>query len=289
MINLDKNGFPVLVADRVDLGVNIVPTKTGQGNPAHDTFSGRFSFLPGGVQVLQGEELLRSLSTATRKVFFQRAAVTKANQVSAQVVNGKLHIVLLNNGRRLDSFVIAPQTQQDTNQAPSQTAGAATGATQTALPLVRDAIVEAAREGLQGSELRDFLLKRKINVTGDNLAAIMREIELQKKNDIVDYLNQQLRQQVNKENQIDRIRLSVGRGFLRKVFAHYKEDEVRGILQRLEGMGWSQDVIHSNVISKLPKRLRDPLQSSFRKQAGKKEIQQIKEQNANPANSGTNN
>lgn len=279
-IQIDKNGFPTVLPDKTNLGVIFSPTKTGQGNPAHDSFSGKFSFLPAGVHVLKGGDLLKSLSTSTRKIFFQRAQITRANQVSAQIVNGRLHIVLLNDGRRLDSFAVAPQG--DAAQVAAQQARSdAAGAPLTGSPVIRDAIVDAARDGLEGKELQEFLQKRGIDISGGQINQILEAIDQQKKNDVVDYLNQLLRKQVHQENQIDRVRLSVGRGFLRQVFSKYSEDEIKGILDRLSARGWSQDVISSNVISKLPKRLREPIQSSFRVAKGKEEVKDIRTKEKN--------
>lgn len=277
MFGIDSKGYPIVYPDRVDLGITIVPTKTGGGNPSHDSFSGKFSFLPGGVVAIRGEDLLKGLSSPQRKVLFQRAQISKANQVAARIINGKLYIVLLSNGRRIDSFSLsnpADSAQTGTPQTPPGGAGApAIGS-----PVVRDALVDAARGGLEGKQLTQFLEKRGIQIPPGGMAQFMQLIDEQRKNDLVDYLDQQLRKQTHQSDQIDRVRISVGRGYLRQVFSRYKPDEIKVILQRLEGRGWSEDVIHSNVISKLPKRLRDPLQSSVRQVAGNAEVQNIKQQ-----------
>lgn len=273
-VEIDNNGYPVVYSDdQVNLGVKIVPTKSG--NPAHDSFTGRFSFLPSGVQVLRGEELFKELSTGTRKHFFERVQISGANQVSARIINGKLHIVLLKDGRRLDSFSVKPRSDRADAGTPERP-GEAAGARQASSLVVRDAVVDAAREGLQGKELKKMLTERGIDFSGGLLAEIEQMIKQQRQTDVIDYLHQTLRKQVHKEHQIDRVRLSVGRGFLRQVFSRYSEDEIRTILVRLQGRGWSEDVIHANVISKLPKRLREPIQSSVRRTKGKEEIREEK-------------
>lgn len=280
-IKIDKNGFPCVYADSepLELASIFVPTKTGQGNPFHSSFTGKFTFAPPGTQILKGGNLIKGLSTSTRKILFDRAAITKANQISAQVINGMLHIVLLNDGRRLDSFAVKPRSQ-DTQKA----AGEATGATLPDSLTLRDAVVDAAREGLQGSDLRAFLKERGIQVDQPGLLEqVIEKVEQQRLTDVVDYLHQQLRKQVKEESQIDRVRLSVGRGYLRQVFSRYDEGQIRDILVRLQGRGWSEDIIHSNVISKLPKRLKEPIQSSIRVVKGKEEVKKKKAEKSREA------
>src|SRR5438552_5353060 len=121
-IEIDSSGFPRLEEDKLELAVTISPTDSGGGNPYHNAFTGQFTFAPPGVRILQGAQHLKSLSTPAKTLITQRVKAAKANAMGARIVNGNLHIVLLNNSQRVDSFAIPPlQTNQQDQQGQTQT------------------------------------------------------------------------------------------------------------------------------------------------------------------------
>lgn len=281
-IEVGQNGFPVLKEDHIDLGTVSVDANTKSGNPFHNPATGQFTFAPAGMQIITGEKLLKGLSTPTRKLFFQRTAVTQANQVAARVIDGNLHIVLLRDGRRLDSFAVKPQQGASGQGTGGENKPGVSGKPIEVTPTLEDAAREAARLGLTGDALVKFLEKRGINATGSALQQVEDLVKNKKLDDLIDYLHQALRKRFHKEDQIDRIRISVGRGYLKKTFATLDEAQTRIVLQRLQGRGWSEDVVQGAIIPQMPKRLKDVFQNQRRIDTGKEQIKKAQQETPKP-------
>lgn len=272
MIELGKNGYPTLKRDRLDLGTVTVDVDAKSGNPFHNPATGQFTFAPAGMQVIEGEKLLKGLQTSTRKMFFNRSAITKANQVVARVINGNLSIVLLRDGRKVDSFAVAPPAAEK-QKSQQEAAAGLPGAQLKEDALIRDAAVDAVRTGIENSdELHKFLEARNISIHGGVFAQIQELMRAKRLDDLVDYLHQTLLKKEHKENQVDQVRIAVGRGFLKSTFAGLSKEESIVVLERLNGRGWDEDILQGTIVSQMPPRLQKALEIPGKQQTGKEKV-----------------
>lgn len=266
MTKIDKNNFPRLEPD-LNLGVIISPVKsgTGRGNSAHDSGTGRFTFLPKGVNILEGSNLAKGLSTATAKLFREKAAAVGANQASLRIINGKLHVVLLVDGKRLGSFAVEPI---DVRKGKAKEGGPVAELSDSE----KDYIIKFARDlGLSGEKLKTRLSEVFKGISPPQIQELEHMIDAQRINDIVAYLDFRLRKEIREESISDsEVRIAVGRGFLRKSFAILNEDQTKIILQRLQGIGWTTQELQRGMTGKLPKRLK-PIVESLGQQDSLKE------------------
>lgn len=284
-IRLGQNGYPELYEDKVNLGTVSIDPDTKSGNPFHNPATGEFTFAPAGMQVLEGENLLKGLSTSTRKIFFNRSAVTKANQVVARIINGNLQIVLLRDGRKLDSFAVAPKSA-DIQKARAIEAKGSPGAQLEQDAIIRDAAVDAVRQGIENAdELHAFLRSRNISLSGGVFAQIQELMKGKRLDDLVDYLHQTLLKKHHKENQVDRVRISVGRGFLKRTFAGLDKGETQKVLERLQGRGWTENTLQGTIVTQFPPRLKKIFSVPEKEQIGKKELRKARRKNSVGPNS----
>lgn len=248
MITLDKKGYPVL-----KLGV-AVPTESG--NPFHDTFSGKFSFAPPGVKIVVGTQIVKNLSPANRRILFDAAKKTKANQMGVSLVKGKLQFTLFRNGVLLTRFTLADDTaevggrQGGEDSSPLGGLTAPTGAW-------RDAVVDAAREtSLEGDALKNFF-EEKLNMKLDErtVTRLAELVDEQRINDISDYLNSYL----SDDSSTNKIRISAPRGFVRKAFASLEVHVIQEIFARLRQRGWSDEILNDKVAVQFSKEKRNKI------------------------------
>lgn len=261
---LDSKGYPILLATKV--------ASTKSGNPFHNSATGEFSFAPAGVQILKGGELLKLLSAPSRKTLGDRIKLSGANQLAAQIIEGKLHIVLLINGKRIHSFAILPKTD-------AQKAKEGEGKNQAGIeitPVIKDAMIEAARNlGLEDDQIIKFIQDKTGAIIGEEQKqAILDGVQDQRIQDLVDYLDQQLKTRVEGAPQNDAlVKISVGRGYLRKTFSRLDEATTKIVLDRLSGRGWNTPVIQATIVTKFPKRLKDTFEIENKKDKGKEEVE----------------
>lgn len=258
---IDSKGFPELFEDQVDLAVVAKVAEGRPGNDFHDKFTGKFTYAPSGVRVLSGGAFLKAIDSTQRQRLFNAAAGTKANQLGVKLINGQLQAVLLRDGRRIISFSLGADPTKGKNAPQTAPDGSKEGAPVQLTPALRDTIVDAARDlNLTGDKLTKFIEDRaEGELSPGDIASIINLIKDQQLNDLVDYLHQQLRRIVKKETTKDEIRISVGRGFLRKSFANLDKAQTVEVLTRLQARGWLEKDIQDHVADSLPKRLRNEL------------------------------
>lgn len=258
---IDKNSFPRLEPD-LNLGVIISPitSGTGRGNSAHDSGTGRFTFLPKGVNIVIGQDLAQGLTTQTAKLFREKAAAVGANQAALRVINGNLHVVLLVDGKRMASFQVEPKDKRANKNNPNDPnvpgdIGAPTPELSTE---EKDFVIKLARNlGITGEKIAEKLKEQFKGISPPQIQQLEQLINTQRIDDLVHYLDTRLRIEVHHEKIDDaQIRIAVGRGFLRRSFAAMDEDAIRIVIQRLQGLGWSQDELTQGVHGKLPKRFK---------------------------------
>lgn len=255
MLTLDQKGFPVMLSSMQ------VPTKSG--NPFHNPSTGEFSYAPTGVIILKGNNLLKLLSAGSRKQLADRAKLSNANQLAARIIDGKLYIVLLRDGKRVHSFTILPR-KQDTNQRVKVT------------PVINDSVVQAARNlGLSDEQIIKFIEdKSGIKFEENQRQEILDLVQQQRLDDIVAYLDYQLQAKVGQIKKSDSLmRIAVGRGFFRQTFSKLDEAQTKIILDRLQGLGWSEDELQASIVGKFPKRLKDVFEIELKKEEGKDKLE----------------
>lgn len=256
MFKLDDKGYP-----KISENFASVQVETESGNPFHHPGTGQFTFAPPGVNILIGRELIKGLSTARRKTLFSRAKVSKANQLAARVIDGKLHIALLINGRRVDSFAFTPLGNKE-NNAPEQEIGEGEKGSVVKQPQdsERDIITDAARTpNLDNDSLYQYLEGRGIAITEQNKEQYFELVKNKRLDDLVDYLHLHMREKVKGVSKEGTIRLVLPTGYLRKSFSGLEKEDIQLVLTRLQGRGWLEKDVQEHVTSKLPKKFKGEL------------------------------
>jgi hypothetical protein len=267
VLELDEKGYPIL-----KLGA--VPTKSG--NPFHNPATGQFSFAPPGVRILKGTKFIKGLSTTSRKILFARAAAVKANQLAAEIKDGKLVLVLFRDGRLLHSFALAPPKGTDGEKLPDEESGE--GQRLGITSEVRDLILEAARNiGLQGDSLFSFI-KEELGIELSDgqkkqIQQMVHEIRLE---DLISYLHQNMQKKLEGKKELGIVRILTPRGYLRKAFSNLEEEDVAEVISRLRAKGWTENVVQSSIINGLPKRFKDVFKDENKVKKGEDEIREIR-------------
>lgn len=256
---IDNSGYPIVLEGGVNLA-NFVPTKgDGRGNPFHNSATGKFSWAPPGVSITSGAELVKGLNTNDRKLLFEKASTVRANQLAAKIVDGKLFMVLLRDGRRLHSFsVMPPQTPQEGVQANPLDQTALDPAQ---LKLMQDAIRDAARQlNLSKGEILNLLKERsKTSLSPIELDQFVQEVKNQRITDLIDYLDTNLHRSENHDLS-KRVRIQTPRGYLRRTFSALLKEDVQEVMERLQARGWSENIIQEKIVSQVPKKVRSQLE-----------------------------
>lgn len=269
MLVLDKEGYPVLTEDYLDLAITFSPVEKGRpGNDYHDA-SGKFTFLPSGIKFLIGRNLIENESSVIKKQVADRATALKANQIGAKLINGKVHVVFLKNGRRLHSFTFIQKDRtkkEGKDPDPKNILGI------DITPQIKDEVIEAAREiFLVGKDLEEYLKKISNNeLSPSDIASLKNLVEQQRLNDLVSYLHNKMRKVYKGAKDTDTIRLSVGRGYLKKLFAMLERDQIQEVLTRLQARGWKESEIQSTVIEDLPPKHKKIFEASYKKERKEK-------------------
>ncbi len=243
--------FPTLTSDGLKLSARQVPTESG--NPFHNVATGKFAFAPPGVSFIEGGNLLKVIDANARKTLGVRAQRVKANQAAIKIVNGQTIVVLLRDGRLLDSFSVAATQTKGTNIKIGDD------------PDEKAFILDAARDlNLEGDKLRKWLEgKFHREITDEEFLELERIINSQRIEDLIQYLHTNLRRKLKGESENNMVRIRTPRGFIRRSFSRLEEKDARYVVDRLQLRGWSEKEIQENVISAMPKRLRDILLKPF--------------------------
>lgn len=249
MLTLDKNGYPKLYEDKIEFAIRQVES----GNPFFNPATGKFSFSPAGAKIVAGENIFRGLTTAYRKILFDRVKAMRANQIGAKVVNGQVVVALMKNGRLLHTFNAEVEQKKS---AGSNTSNETKGTGFQLTTQIRDQIIEIARESnAYGDALRKLIeQKTEGQISPGDLAAIENAVNQQRINDLVDYLHQQMRITYHKEKISDAVRISVGRGYKKKTFANLETEQIQEVVERLQAKGWLESQVQESVVDALPEK-----------------------------------
>lgn len=116
-----------------------------------------------------------------------------------------------------------------------------------------DAVREAAREFDDPSEgdLREFLKGRARAPEQVDLANFLSQVVEQRKSDLVDWLDQNLRSSGPLKRGRRKVRISVPKGYIRKLLGSMDEDALGEISHRLEAMGHDQETVDAFFAGRL--------------------------------------
>jgi len=257
-ITINDTGFPELKEDHLDLAI---VSKIAEGKPGNDYHApdGTFTFLPSGVKTIKGGGIIKALGSSQKKVIADRAVALRANQVGAKLVDGQAVVVILKDGRLLNSFSLAIQTKEG-SQDPNQKAQL------KITPEVKDQAVEAARDlNLAGDSLHNFL-KEKLgeSLSPGDLASLERLVIAQRLDDLVAYLHAKMRKLYEGAKDSDTIRIAVGRGYEKKVWTGLEEGDIRHVLDRLQARGWTEAQVQETVTDKLPTKYKEKFNQKYK-------------------------
>lgn len=219
------------------------------GNPYFDPSTGKFSHGIPGARVLAGENLLKSLPANFRRNITDRVRLLKANQVGFKEVDGQIVVVILKNGKQLNTFSV--QAQQREGQVDEFKVTKA----------LRDQFLDVARDLKIGQEALDELIQDRMegNLTTQEIADIKNMIIDVRLDDLVDYLDQKLKNKIEGVKQSDFVRISVGRGYEKRSFSDLSVQQANEVLKRLQGRGWSEAQVQDNVAASMPRQLREKI------------------------------
>ncbi len=262
MIELDAKGYPRLKEDRIGLAVfSPSNSDTGRGNDFHDPRTGQFTFSPPGNRVIEGGPLFKQMSKSSRKLLFDRAKAFQSNAVAARIVNGQLHLILLRDGKRVDSFALDPVDQREgEQQGPPQSDEVSGLPVEQLDDRERDILFQVARNvALNGEEAFQEVASRfEREISPAQKAIITQWIVDQRVSMLVAYLDLRFRQSIKGEKISDaEFKIKVGRGMLKKTVAGLDPSAIRAVSSRLEGLGWSSEDVGTHWLDSLPERLRN--------------------------------
>ena len=118
----------------------------------------------------------------------------------------------------------------------------------------RDAVVDAARsiEDLSNKQsLTDFVRRRWAGtraLTSMDIQSFVDDVRAQRLEDVVDTLDNRVREGVLKKN--DSIRVSFPRGWVKRTIRGLSDDEVASVLDRLRARGWTEQQVRQHVVSR---------------------------------------
>jgi hypothetical protein len=259
-ITKDSKGIPIMLKDKIDLAI-AVPTESG--NPFHNPATGRFTFAPPGVNILQGSEIFKTLDKATRNSIFGRSKFLNANQASAQKNGDRIEIVFLRDGRFLGSFSMKdPEAEKRKKEA--EKAGKEGQKAAIDSDVGRDRLISIARDkSIRGERLKDYLeqvLGRE--ASEEEFDQAEQAIQDQNLLDLIQYLHQKLSEKYDENSLKDQVRVAVGRGYLKQEFSNLDEAQTQEVFNRLNGLGWQTDQIQETIVPQLPKRLKEAFDTS---------------------------
>lgn len=128
------------------------------------------------------------------------------------------------------------------------------GVTQEQWDKRRDLVRDAAREldDMDLGDAKEWLEGKVADMSAVNVDQFLIDVRAQRLDDLVDILDYQLRNTVQKAKRARRfVRIAAPRGFQKRVFAGLDDDEVLHLVKRLEGRGWDPKDLKDNVVNKI--------------------------------------
>lgn len=249
-INAEDKTFSL---NREEINFSSVKIDVESGNPYRDPNTGKFSFGIPGVRFYAGLALFKNLPKGTKDLITQRILAFGGNVVGLRQTGDKVNVVVLKDGRLLGKFSVdvnsqVVRTEQETSQENVETNFSSEE---------KDAIIDAARDlDLNDQSLKNFLTERlSIEIDEQLLTQLAAQVENQRIDDLISYLDSNMVRK-SEESNSRMVRIRAPRGYLRKIFSILDENQVSDIIQRLQAKGWDDSQVNSEIVEKLPTRLK---------------------------------
>lgn len=275
----DEGGWPILLATQAPGQVAAQPASSGvseasgatSGNPWKDPANGQFTNGPPGLRVFTGEQVLKTIINAAKKMIDAEVERTGADGIGAYQKGDDASIVLVKGDTRVSVFVVPTENSQqdliDTFETQFGTpeenplgpvSRLPQGVTQEQWDRRVESVRNAARalSVIDEEKAREFLEKTKADLTQVDLAAFVADVREARLDDLVDVLAGQTKNLVERAVPGGGVRVSASRGWVKSQLRNLTDDEVIRIVKRLEMRGFDPEEIKTHVISKIPDKKR---------------------------------
>ncbi len=246
--------------ESLDLANVKIPVKSG--NPYRNSATGKFGFELPGVDVITGKRYLVGMQKEAKDALATRARFTNATQMALKEgVEGDVIVVLANAGRILDKFALPnampiEQTEGETGEPMER---------ETTLDFnsdsLRDSLLYASRNLNLDDESIVSSIEEKLGreLTGTEKQQLNEEIDKQRLEDLIQYLNVNLDRKLKEGSKTGIVRIQTPRGYIRRTFSNLDGPTTERVFTRLRAMGWGEDVIEEQIANSLPARLKKEL------------------------------
>lgn len=238
-----------------------IPVKSG--NPYRNVNTGQFGYELPGVDVITGKRYLMGMNKEAKNALASRARFTNATQMALKEgMDGEVIVVLANAGRILDKFALPSAMPMP--KAPEGEEGEPMGQ-ESSLDFndenLRDSLLYASRNLNLDDESIVKSIEDKLgrNLTGTEKQQLNEEIDKQRLEDLIQYLNVNLDRKLKEGSKTGIVRIQTPRGYIRRTFSNLDGPTTEKVFTRLRAMGWGEDVIEEQIASSLPARLKKEL------------------------------
>lgn len=237
-----------------------IPVKSG--NPYRNINTGQFGYELPGVDVITGKRYLIGMDKPAKDALASRARFTNATQMALKEgVDGEVIVVLANAGRILDKFALPnamPIEQTESTDGEPMEQESQLDFNDESL---RDSLLYASRNLNLDDESIIKSIEEKLGrqLTSSEVIQLNEEIDKQRIEDLIQYLNVNLDRKLRDGTKTGIVRIQTPRGYIRRTFSNLDGPTTERVFTRLRAMGWGEDVIEEQIASSLPARLKKEL------------------------------
>lgn len=153
------------------------------------------------------------------------------------------------------------------NPTPVTRSGIPQGVTEEEWNRRLDTVRDAAREmdTMAESDATDFLKGRVNDISKIDLAQFIKDVRAQRLDDLTDIFDAQLRSKIEGMRRARRVvRMAAPKGWVKRVFASLEDNELLGLVSRLESRGYKRADLIKNIVDRVSDMgRRDTLKSSL--------------------------
>ena len=233
------------------------------GNPYRNINTGQFGYELPGVDVITGKRYLIGMNKEAKDSLASRARFTNATQMALKEgVDGEVIVVLANAGRILDKFALpnampVPESPESEEGEPMEQESQLDFNDES----LRDSLLYASRNLNLDDESIIESIEEKLGraLTGSEKIQLNNEIDKQRLEDLIQYLNVNLDRKLREGSKTGIVRIQTPRGYIRRTFSNLDAASTEKVFTRLRAMGWGEDVIEEQIANSLPARLKKEL------------------------------
>ena len=246
--------------ESLDLANIRIPVESG--NPYRNSATGKFGYELPGVDVITGKRYLMGMNKEAKNALSSRARFTKATQMALKEgLEGEVIVVLANAGRILDKFALPnamPIEQTEGTDGEPMRQESQLDFNDESL---RDSLLYASRNLNLDDESIVKSIEEKLGreLTGTEVQQLNEEIDKQRIEDLIQYLNVNLDRKLRDGTKTGIVRIQTPRGYIRRTFSNLDGPTTEKVFTRLRAMGWEENVIEDQIASSLPARLKKEL------------------------------